>query len=246
LIQIFFQKILYQIKILFTKPPYTITFLNLPINVKNMTHESSKALIIFIKNPQKGKVKTRLARTVGDDKALEIYLELLKITLENAQILRGPLREKETIKPYLFYSDFVDTQDEWSSEVFEKMVQSGDDLGERMSNAFKIVLEKHPAACIIGSDCPTLSVAILEQSFSNLNDSDYTIGPSTDGGYYLLGIRKGIAYENLFSDIEWSTPSVLPTTLERFDENKGSYTQLPVLTDIDEEKDWVAYCESKI
>jgi uncharacterized protein len=203
-----------------------------------MTHESSKALIIFIKNPQKGKVKTRLARTVGDDKALVIYLELLKITLENAQILRG-------CKPYLFYSDFVDAHDEWSSEVFEKRVQSGDDLGERMLNAFKIVLEKHPAACIIGSDCPTLSIKILEQSFSNLNISDYTIGPSTDGGYYLLGIRKGIVYENLFSDIEWSTPSVLTTTFERFDENKGSYTQLPVLTDIDEEKDWVAYCENK-
>ncbi len=211
-----------------------------------MTHESSKALIIFIKNPQKGKVKTRLARTVGDDKALEIYLELLKITLENAQILRGPLREKETIKPYLFYSDFVDIHDEWSSEVFEKMVQSGDDLGERMLNAFNSVLEKHPVACIIGSDCPTLSVEILEQSFSNLNTSDYTIGASTDGGYYLLGIRKGIAYNNLFQDVDWSTPSVLTTTFERFNENKGSYSLLPVLTDIDEEKDWVAYCESKI
>jgi uncharacterized protein len=203
-----------------------------------MTHESSKALIIFIKNPQKGKVKTRLARTVGDDKALDIYLELLKITLENAQTVKG-------CKPYLFYSDFVNSHDEWSNEIFEKRVQSGNDLGERMSNTFKIILEKHPAACIIGSDCPTLSVDILEQSFSNLNDSDYTIGPSTDGGYYLLGIRKGIAYENLFSDIEWSTPSVLPTTLERFDKNKGTYTLLPVLTDIDEEKDWVAYCENK-
>jgi uncharacterized protein len=202
-----------------------------------MTHESSKALIIFIKNPQKGKVKTRLARTVGDDKALEIYLELLKITLENAQTVKG-------CKPYLFYSDFVNSQDEWSNEIFEKKVQSGNDLGERMLNAFKIVLEKHPAACIIGSDCPTLSVEILEQSFSNLNDSEYTIGPSTDGGYYLLGIRKGIAYENLFSHIEWSTPSVLPATLERFDKNKGSYSMLPVLTDIDEEKDWVAYCEN--
>ena len=211
-----------------------------------MTHESSKALIIFIKNPQKGKVKTRLARTVGDDKALEIYLELLKITLENAQILRGPLREKDTIKPYLFYSDFVDIHDEWSSEVFEKMVQSGDDVGERMLNAFNSVLEKHPVACIIGSDCPTLSVEILEQSFSNLNTSDYTIGASTDGGYYLLGIRKGIAYNNLFQDVDWSTPSVLTTTFERFNENKGSYSLLPVLTDIDEEKDWVAYCESKI
>jgi uncharacterized protein len=211
-----------------------------------MTHKSTKALIVFIKNPQKGKVKTRLARTVGDDKALEIYLELLQITLKNAQILRGPSEDILNVKPYLFYSDFVNIHDEWSSEVFEKMVQSGQDLGERMLNAFKIVLEKHPAACIIGSDCPTLSVNILEQSFSNLNDSDYTIGPSTDGGYYLLGIRKGIAYENLFSNIEWSTPSVLTTTFERFDENKGSYTQLPVLTDIDEEKDWAAYCESKI
>ena len=199
----------------------------------------NNALIIFIKNPLIGKVKTRLAKTVGDDNALEIYRQLLKITRENTEILRG-------VTPYLFYSDFIEQNDEWANGIFKKNVQSGSDLGERMSNAFEKILENHTQVCIIGSDCPTLSVSILEQAFLSLKTNNFTIGPSTDGGYYLLGIKKGIAFENLFSNVEWSTPSVLETTLKRFEENKGTYALLPILTDIDKEKDWVAYCQSKV
>lgn len=211
---------------------------------------SNKALIIFIKNPIKGKVKTRIAQTVGDDRALAIYLELSKITRENAFLLRG-------VNCYVFYSDFIDTSDEWSDRYFNKQLQIGQDLGERMLNAFDFVLKKHPFACIIGSDCPTLSVDILHQSFYKLLDFDCVLGPSTDGGYYLLGIKKDEknaenssftlekTLKHLFNNMVWSTDQVLSNTLKRIEQNNQTVALLPELTDIDEETDWLIFQKNR-
>jgi uncharacterized protein len=194
------------------------------------------ALIIFIKNPALGKVKTRLAKTVGDEKALDIYLELSRITRDNAGILKN-------IQPYVFYSDFIDKNDDWSNEIFKKRVQSGENLGNRMSNSFHEILGQHQHVCIIGSDCPTLSVDILNQSFEMLQNHDFVVGPSTDGGYYLLGISSK-KYEFLFKNMEWSTENVLSETLHRIAQNDKTAALLPALTDVDEEKDWVNYISS--
>ncbi len=202
---------------------------------------AESALIIFIKNPQLGKVKTRLAKTVGDEKALEIYLELSKLTLENCQILRG----QSAIQPYVFYSDFINKNDDWSDDIFEKAVQSGDDLGDRMMNAFAFILQNHAKACIIGSDCPTLSVEILQAAFEDLNNHDFVVGPSTDGGYYLLGMNANIPPQYLFENMDWSTENVLPETLKRIKAQHKTVALLPELTDVDEEKDWVAYLKLK-
>ena len=211
------------------------------------------ALIIFIKNPVKGKVKTRLARTVGDDAALTIYLELSKITRENVSILTCPENIGRGVTCYVFYSDFIETDDDWSKQRFEKQLQSGKDLGERMLNAFDFVFKKHRSACIIGSDCPTLSSAILQQSFEKLTNFDCVVGPSTDGGYYLLGMKNEgkdafllkKALENLFLDMEWSTDQVLPDTLKRIKENNQTVFLLPELTDIDEEADWLIFQKNR-
>lgn len=205
------------------------------------TTETKNALIIFIKNPQLGKVKTRLAKTMSDEKALDIYLELTKITRENSEILRG----QSTIQPYVFYSDFIDTMDNWSNDSFEKAVQSGNDLGDRMLNAFNYILQKHTKACIIGSDCPTLSVEILESSFQALENHDFVVGPSTDGGYYLLGMKADTPPQYLFENIAWSTDNVLPDTLKRIAQHQKTVLLLPELTDIDEEKDWMSYLEKQ-
>ena len=201
------------------------------------------ALIIFIKNPALGKVKTRLAKTLGDEKALEIYLELSRITRENAAILStGLLRERggSEVQTYVFYSDFIDNNDDWSNDIFEKRVQSGEDLGDRMSNAFQEILQHHQHVCIIGSDCPTLSVDILNQSFDMLQNHDFVVGPSTDGGYYLLGISCE-KYEFVFKNMAWSTENVLSETLNRIAQNDKTIALLPTLTDVDEEKDWLAF-----
>ena len=208
------------------------------------------ALIIFIKNPIRGKVKTRLARTMGDEQALDIYLELTKITRNNVLLLRG-------VTCYVFYSDFIETEDEWSTIHFEKQLQIGSDLGERMANAFDFVLKKHTSACIIGSDCPTLSVDILQQSFEKLVVFDCVLGPSTDGGYYLLGLKNKEkdtknndfdlkkTLKRLFNDMIWSTDQVLPNTIKRIKENNQTVSLLPELTDIDEEVDWLIFQKNK-
>jgi uncharacterized protein len=191
-------------------------------------------LIIFIKNPALGKVKTRIARTTGDEKALAIYSKLTEITRQNAQLLRG-------VHLHVFYSDFIDPTDAWPNQTFKKHVQTGEDLGERMSNAFSEILKKQEKAVIIGSDCPTLTAEILASAFKKLDNHDFVVGPSTDGGYYLLGFGRKNINDFVFTNVDWSTETVLPTTLKRIAENGKTTYLLPELTDIDEEKDWNAY-----
>ncbi len=191
-----------------------------------------KTLLVFIKNPVLGKVKTRIAQTAGDVRALQIYLELLRHTREVAL--------STDARRLLFYSDFINENDSWHPSSFQKFVQQGADLGERMRRAFELAFELGATkAVIIGSDCATLSGAIVEAAFRNLQDHSFVVGPSLDGGYYLLGMN---AYEpSVFEAIEWSTEAVLPTTLDRINALKQSHFLLPALPDIDFEADWEKY-----
>ena len=199
------------------------------------------ALLIFIKTPVKGRVKTRLARTVGDEKALKIYLELSGITRKYAEMLRD-------VQCYVFYSDHIDTTDDWPESHFIKLVQRGEDLGERMLHAFEQVCKHHQKICIIGSDCPTLTNELLHQAFETLKTHDFVIGPSTDGGYYLLGLSdsgqrdsKGHAWAYLFEDMPWSTARVFAETRDRISRHGKTLAVLHELTDIDEEADWLMF-----
>lgn len=194
-----------------------------------------KGLFIFIKNPILGKVKTRLAATVGDENALIIYQKLLLRTKKVAL-------DTFNIKKVIFYSDFVIENDIFENgNNFEKKVQSGTDLGVRMYNAFceginNMGMEK---VVLIGSDCPGLSSEILVAAFEALDAHDAVIGPAADGGYYLIGLKKLIA--TIFQDMEWSTDEVLKTTLSRLAFEGHSVAQLPVLSDIDTETDWIPW-----
>ena len=189
---------------------------------------SEDALIIFIKNPQRGKVKTRLARTSGDARALQIYNALLQHTRKLALEI--------DVTRYLFYSDFVNTQDAWSASEFKKRLQKGKDLGIRMANAFKEVLSKYQKAVIIGSDCASLSPAIVREAFIRLDEVDYVLGPAMDGGYYLLGMQEYTP--ELFTNIPWSTEDVAALTLKKIGELDATFGLLPQLSDIDYEEDW--------
>jgi len=189
-----------------------------------------RALIIFIRVPELGKVKTRLAEEVGDEKALDIYKALLTHTRSVAEMVNAT--------PYLYYaSDPVD--DEWSSTVFHKKIQNGNGLGERMKNAFQSVLTTYDSAIIIGSDCPQLSIEIVDNAFMHLEENDAVLGPTYDGGYYLLGMKN--EYSFLFENIEWSTDSVFSQTTQRLAEHHLSYEVLPTLSDVDHKSDWDAY-----
>ncbi|HMG14641.1 MAG TPA: TIGR04282 family arsenosugar biosynthesis glycosyltransferase [Saprospiraceae bacterium] len=187
----------------------------------------NNVLIIFIKNPVLGKVKTRLANAIGEEKALIIYAELLDITRN--QVLDLPF------KKYLFYSEFIDGNDHWPEDIFTKEVQSGADLGKRMCNAFRHVLSNASKAVIIGSDCPELSSQVIEKAFFLLDSNDVVIGPSSDGGYYLLGMKA--LHIDLFSGISWSSSEVLSSSITKLEMAALSYSLLEVLDDIDQVED---------
>lgn len=189
---------------------------------------NNSLLIIFYRNPEIGKVKTRLAVTVGDSSALAIYLYIAahtKLITENLPVDKA-----------VFYSSHIDTEDNWKNGVYKKYVQTGMDLGEKMSNAFlKGFQSGYESICIIGTDCYELTPEIIEEAFVRLQYHDVVIGPATDGGYYLLGMKKH--YQNVFEDKLWSTHSVCEATLKDVETLGLKYFLLPKLTDVDDESD---------
>lgn len=185
-----------------------------------------EALIIFVRNPVLGKVKTRIAATIGDENALAIYKHLLQYTKQIVSLV--------DVTKHIFYADELNGNDLWDGN--EKYLQSGVDLGDRMKNAFNCVFAKgYSKVIIIGSDCFELTPDILNSAFDKLDRSDIVIGPAKDGGYYLLGMGKPNPY--LFDNIQWSTNRVLHETIEIMRENNLSFSLLTELNDIDEAKD---------
>jgi rSAM/selenodomain-associated transferase 1 len=190
----------------------------------------SEALIIFVRNPELGKVKTRLAATLGQEKALEIYQQLLSHTLA---ITKNLAAEK-----YVFYAGAIAEKDMWKEAGYHQVLQKETSLGEKMFDAFKTVLrKKHSKVLIVGSDCIELSPSIIQAAFHQLTTKDVVIGPANDGGYYLLGMKQ--LYKQFFISKEWSSDTVYRATIDNFKELGLSYYELPVLIDIDTKEDWL-------
>ncbi|MGW8122536.1 TIGR04282 family arsenosugar biosynthesis glycosyltransferase [Roseivirga echinicomitans] len=185
-------------------------------------------LIIFVKNPELGRAKTRLAATVGEEAALAIYKRLL----ERTKSITQPLTVDKTV----FYDQVLGENDLWSEKRFSKALQIQGDLGEKMGAAFQTSFEKgYERVCIIGSDCYDLTTNVLNQAFYALKSHDAVIGGAVDGGYYLIGMNRLIT--EVFQNKQWSTDEVFPSTIQDF-KNKGlSYFELPVLNDVDTEED---------
>ncbi len=186
------------------------------------------ALIIFVRNPVLGKVKTRLAETLGAENAFKIYQKLLQYTHD--------ITKDVAVDKYVFYADYINNDDLWENEIYYKEMQTGFDLGERMKNAFEFLFDKgYKEITIIGSDCYELTAGILEIAFDQLKDVDIVIGPSKDGGYYLLGMN--IFIPQLFEKKYWSSRTVLSETINEINSHNYSLHQLQALNDVDEEKD---------
>jgi hypothetical protein len=185
-------------------------------------------LIIFIKNPVLGQVKTRLAATVGDERALKIYLKLLGHTERVTSSL--------PVEKVVFYSDSVEADDLWDHSIYLKQLQSPGDLGEKMQSAFEWGFESgYKDICIIGSDCLELTPKIIMNGFEALITYDAVLGPTRDGGYYLLGLKKMRA--ELFQNKNWGTDSVAADTLSDLNELDLDYRTLETLNDVDTEDD---------
>jgi len=190
----------------------------------------NRLLIIFVKNPLIGRVKTRLAASIGKQAALEVYQELLEYT----RTLTEPLPFDKAV----FYSDHIDEKDDWGAETFQKYCQTGEDLGERMRNAFDFGFAKgYHSICIIGSDCYELTSDILAKAFRRLQEVPVVIGPSLDGGYYLLGMNR--LESGLFENKKWSTNTVFADTMSDLNEWEIAPAILPQLRDVDREADLI-------
>ncbi len=185
-------------------------------------------LIVFIKNEMLGFVKTRLAADIGNENALKVYQLLLQHTL----MVTSPLQVDKAV----FYSNYIPLSDKWQENHFIRRLQRGNDLGERMQNAFEEMFEKgYESIVIIGSDCKDLNTGHLLQSFSLLKKKEVVIGPANDGGYYLLGMKN--LHAGIFMNKNWSNAALLNQTIETIEALKLSFALLPALSDVDEVKD---------
>lgn len=177
--------------------------------VKYQNVVSKNLLLIFTRNPELGKCKTRLAATVGDENALEIYKFLLGHT---ARITENLIAAKQ-----VWYTEEIWANDMWDNAVFDKRLQQGINLGDRMANAFQSGFESgFERIIIIGSDMYDLAQADLENAFEILKANDFVVGPAQDGGYYLLGMK--MFKEELFKNKNWGNHTVLKDTLKDLEE----------------------------
>lgn len=189
---------------------------------------TTDVLLIFVKKPEEGQVKTRLAESIGDKRALEVYRQLLVITKRETR--------EVPVDKQVWYTPEVLNDDLWDTAGYVKNKQQGRNLGERMQYAFRHSFEEgYQKVIIIGSDCPYITEDIISRAFAALDSNDLVIGPSADGGYYLLGMTA--YHPHLFRDKEWSSSSVLEQTLNDAEKSDFSVKKLPELNDIDTLKD---------
>lgn len=161
-------------------------------------------VLIFTRNPELGKVKTRLAATIGDKNALDIYNYLLNHTQEIISKIDATRR--------VLYSEEINKNDIWDNDLYQKQTQFGTHLGARMKNAFADgFTDDFKKIVIIGTDLYDLEVSDIENAFSELEKNDVVIGPAEDGGYYLLGLK--FIPNGIFSNKNWGTNTVLSNTL---------------------------------
>lgn len=198
-----------------------------------MKSERENSLIVFIKNPEFGKVKTRLSQTLGDEFAYKFYESCVNYTLSEVYKL-----DKKNVDVNLFFSSLAPESkiEKWNNEKFNIYKQNGIDLGERMQNAFKAIFNNgSKKAIIIGTDLPDISEKLICNSFSLFDRYDVVIGPSNDGGYYLLGMKE--YYPQIFDEIKWSTNEVLKSTLDKLSKEKIKTKIIDELIDIDTKDD---------
>lgn len=185
-----------------------------------------RLLIVFVKNAVLGTAKTRLAKTIGDDAAFAIYKRLMHITEQATTGIKN-------CDVHIYFSSQKDPE-RWAN--FTQYVQRGNDLGERMSDAFRRSFALGYERVVgIGSDLPDLTSEIIEKGLSELNSNDAVFGPAEDGGYYLIGMRSMLEY--IFENKPWSTEELLEITLDELKEKGHSVGIIRTLNDLDTEED---------
>ncbi|WP_372755370.1 TIGR04282 family arsenosugar biosynthesis glycosyltransferase [Mariniflexile sp.] len=182
---------------------------------------TKELIIVFVKNIKLGKVKTRLAASIGNRAAFEVYKELVKETEKAIKTITTDKR--------IYFSEALE---ETIWEHATKAIQNGEDLGERMKNAFKKGFEDgYERIVLIGSDLPDINATHIKDGLQALNQTEVVFGPAVDGGYYLVGLSK--FHEYIFQDKPWSKPHLLEVTLEELKQKNVTFNLLEPLNDID-------------
>jgi uncharacterized protein len=185
---------------------------------------SIKHLVILVKNPIKGKVKHLLAQEIGAEQALVIYEDMLQYT---AAISKPVMAHRKC-----YYSEFVINNDMFEDEYFEKHIQKGETLGDRMYNACKDSFgEWAEKVVVIGNNCIELNSGNIAEAFKALDTHDFVLGPTLRGGYYLLGMKQ--LHRPLFENKIWGGENVFLDTLLDISSGGFSHYLLPTLRDIE-------------
>ena len=195
-----------------------------------------RCLLFFIKNPEKGNVKTRLASAMGDEKAVKLYKRFLLEMLSTLN--RG------TFLFYLcFYPDHsLKDLKRWLGDHYLYTPQYGENLGEKMKNGFvEAFAMSFKRVVLIGSDIPDLPLEFIEEAFTSLNEKDAVIGPSIDGGYYLIGFRDKSFSPQVFEGVPWGQETVFKKTMKLLEREGKTVHTLQPWRDIDTIKDLQNY-----
>ena len=205
-------------------------------------------LIVFCKAPISGDVKTRLIGEFTADEARDVHIELAERTLGLCDSLQGELINGGALSVELWCAP--DTSHAFFDQFsFDRFVQSGTDLGQRMANALAFYDAKgSTASVLIGTDCPTIDRDYILQAFAVLADSDVAIGPAEDGGYGLIGLSASRleqgGWPSLFENIPWSTHTVAPMTIAQAKVSRLTVSLLNEIWDVDYPQDvqrWRTY-----
>ena len=189
-------------------------------------------LIIFAKAPIEGLCKQRLAKDIGDAKALAVHRELVERTLNQVA--------EASLAATLWVSEPHPDCEAWASRFgLELAYQKGRDLGERMADAIRARLNFTDQVILIGTDCPGYSPAYFEQAQARLAQADVVIGPAEDGGYALIGMKA--PHPQLFTGPQWGSSSVYADTVTKAKEIGLLVEQCPLTWDVDTLADWQRY-----
>ena len=191
-----------------------------------------RSVILFVKLPEKGKVKSRLAQGMDEDLVLRLYENMVLDTID--MLTRGSFPFVICFTPPGARDQIV----EWLGKEYRSFPQTGDDLGDRMEKAFERVFsEDVEDALLIGSDIPGLAAEVMDEAFAALLRNEAVIGPADDGGYYLIGFRKKSFVPVIFRDMVWSTGTVFHKTMDKLHDASIKVHVLPELTDVDTMED---------
>jgi rSAM/selenodomain-associated transferase 1 len=208
---------------------YNLHFALVAVKGRAIAEARMKQLVLLcIKAPVKGQVKSRLAAFAGEDFALELYKNFILDIVDTVEKSGHPFRI------CVYPPSAEKTVSDWLRSAYHTMPQIGDDLGAKMENAFKRVFaEGFTSAVLIGSDIPDLLPAVLNEAFESLKNNDVVVGPAVDGGYYLIGFNKGSFCPRAFQGIAWSTSAVFRETMDIINTSSLRVHLAPEWRDVD-------------